>query len=162
MTIEQCKSTDDARVHIFKTLADPARLQIIRTLQGSNTEPSCGEVGELYEASKSNPSYHFRTLREAGLILVRKEAQTKYIQINHDTFSMFIPGFLDSCNPFFYSLLFNSYLTNEVSDVSNTLLGGTTVEEISYRLVFRDHVRHRYRYVSDQPTSPLTATDLPY
>ncbi|WP_433944043.1 ArsR/SmtB family transcription factor [Paenibacillus sp. SN-8-1] len=96
MTIEQRKFTDDTRVHIFKALADPTRLQIIRTLRDSNTELSCGEVGDLCEASKSNASYHFRTLREAGLILVRKEAQTKYIQINHGTFTTFIPGFLDS------------------------------------------------------------------
>ncbi|MNT82513.1 Transcriptional repressor SdpR [compost metagenome] len=83
-------------MHIFKALADPTRLQILRTLRDSRTELNCGEVGERCEASKSNASYHFRTLREAGLILVRKEAQTKYIQIRQETFDQYLPGFLDT------------------------------------------------------------------
>lgn len=79
---------------IFKALADPTRLEIIRTLHGSAKEMNCGEVGHLCEASKSNTSYHFRTLREAGLINVRKEAQTKYMSINQETFQTYLPGFL--------------------------------------------------------------------
>ncbi|MBP2002048.1 DNA-binding transcriptional ArsR family regulator [Paenibacillus shirakamiensis] len=96
MTIEQQLMTDDTRVQMLKALADPTRLQIIRTLRDSATELSCGDVGETCEASKSNASYHFRTLREAQLIQVRKEAQTKYIQLRRDTFSTFLPGFLDT------------------------------------------------------------------
>lgn len=96
MTIEQTLLNDEQRVHIFKALADPTRLQILRTLRDSRTELNCGEVGERCEASKSNASYHFRTLREAGLILVRKEAQTKYIQIRQETFDQYLPGFLDT------------------------------------------------------------------
>ncbi|BCG59408.1 ArsR/SmtB family transcription factor [Paenibacillus sp. URB8-2] len=96
MTIEQLDASDEYRVRIFKALADHTRLQIIRTLKGSRTELNCGEVGERCEASKSNASYHFRTLREAGLILVRKEAQTKYIQLHQATFDTYLPGFLDS------------------------------------------------------------------
>lgn len=96
MIIEQPKSTDETLVHMFKALADPTRLQILRTLRDSNSELSCGEVGQRCEASKSNASYHFRTLREAGLIIVRKEAQTKYIQINRGAFVQFLPGFLDT------------------------------------------------------------------
>ncbi|WP_068620135.1 MULTISPECIES: helix-turn-helix transcriptional regulator [Paenibacillus] len=96
MTIEQLKSKDETLVHMLKALADPTRLQIIRTLRDTKAELSCGEVGDRCEASKSNASYHFRTLREAGLILVRKEAQTKYIQINESTFTRFLPGFLDT------------------------------------------------------------------
>ncbi|AIQ64213.1 HTH-type transcriptional regulator KmtR [compost metagenome] len=96
MTIEQTLINDEQRVHIFKALADPTRLQILRTLRDSRTELNCGEVGERCEASKSNASYHFRTLREAGLILVRKEAQTKYIQIRQETFDQYLPGFLDT------------------------------------------------------------------
>ncbi|MBY9079263.1 helix-turn-helix transcriptional regulator [Paenibacillus sp. HN-1] len=97
MTIEQqTLLNDEQRVQIFKALADPTRLQIIRTLRDSRTELNCGEVGERCEASKSNASYHFRTLREAGLIMVRKEAQTKYIQIRQETFDHYLPGFLDT------------------------------------------------------------------
>jgi DNA-binding transcriptional ArsR family regulator len=89
-------SDNDHRVKIFKALADPTRIEIIRTLHKSRTEMNCGEVGEQCEASKSNASYHFKTLREAGLIIVRREGQVKYIQINYETFQLYLPGFLDT------------------------------------------------------------------
>ncbi|CAM2778917.1 metalloregulator ArsR/SmtB family transcription factor [Paenibacillus sediminis] len=95
MIIEQM-SIDEQRVAIFKALADPTRLQIVRTLYQNKKEMSCGEVGEQCEVSKSNASYHFRTLREAGLTTLRKDAQTKYIQLNTETFDKYIPGFLDT------------------------------------------------------------------
>ncbi|MCZ8514053.1 metalloregulator ArsR/SmtB family transcription factor [Paenibacillus filicis] len=97
MTIE-LKAHDEQLVKIFKALADPTRIEIIRTLQGSKIEMNCGEVGEKCEASKSNASYHFRTLREAGLIRVRKDAQTKWITIDDETFSRYLPGFLETLN----------------------------------------------------------------
>lgn len=84
------------RVQIFKALADETRLEIVRTLYENDRELSCGEVGDLCDTSKSNTSYHFRTLREAKLINVRKEAQTKYMSINRDTFDSYLPGFLDT------------------------------------------------------------------
>lgn len=95
MIIEQM-NMDEQRIKIFKALADPTRLQIVRTLYYNKKEMSCGEVGEKCEASKSNASYHFRTLREAGLTTVRKDGQTKYIQLNLETFHMYMPGFLDT------------------------------------------------------------------
>lgn len=95
MIIEQM-DMDEQRIKIFKALADPTRLQIVRTLYYNKKEMSCGEVGEKCEASKSNASYHFRTLREAGLTTVRKDGQAKYIQLNLETFHMYMPGFLDT------------------------------------------------------------------
>ncbi|GIO85046.1 putative HTH-type transcriptional regulator YceK [Paenibacillus faecis] len=95
MTIELTKS-DDTLVKIFKALADPTRIEIIRTLYNKDKEMACGEVGEICAISKSNASYHFRTLREAGLITVRKDAQTRYTKINKAAFAAFLPGFLES------------------------------------------------------------------
>src|SRR4051812_6195485 len=96
MTIE-LKVDDEQRIKIFKALAEQTRIEIIRTLlQNNNKEMNCGEVGEHCEASKSNASYHFRTLREAGLIRVRKDAQSKLITIDVDTFERYLPGFLDT------------------------------------------------------------------
>ncbi|WCK54097.1 metalloregulator ArsR/SmtB family transcription factor [Aneurinibacillus sp. Ricciae_BoGa-3] len=93
MNIE-LKAEDDMRVKIFKALSDPTRIEIIRTLYTVNKEMACGEVGEYCSISKSNASYHFRTLREAELIEVRKEAQTKYTKLNQGTFHKYLPGFL--------------------------------------------------------------------
>ncbi|WAH36928.1 ArsR/SmtB family transcription factor [Alicyclobacillus dauci] len=92
---EQVKE-NEVRVKIFKALADPTRLEIIRTLYRNRHEMTCGEVGNHCEASKSNASYHYRTLREAGLIIVRKEGQLKYMSIEFDTFERYLPGFLQT------------------------------------------------------------------
>lgn len=87
---------DEHRVRIFKALADDTRLDIIRTLYANNKEMNCGEVRDIRDTSKSNTSYHLRTLREAKLIKVRKEAQTKYMSIDMETFQTYLPGFLDT------------------------------------------------------------------
>lgn len=87
---------DEQRVKIFKALADETRLDIIRTLYTNKKEMNCGEVMYIRDTSKSNTSYHLRTLREAKLIKVRKEAQTKYMSIDIETFQTYLPGFLDT------------------------------------------------------------------
>ncbi|MFU8691040.1 ArsR/SmtB family transcription factor [Rossellomorea sp. FS2] len=95
MIIEQ-RNLDEIRVDIFKALADPTRLEILRLLKNHGDEMSCGEVGNRIHLTKSTASYHFKILREAGLTTTRKEAKHKYVQIYPDTFSTYLPGFLDS------------------------------------------------------------------
>ncbi|MBE6185356.1 ArsR/SmtB family transcription factor [Heyndrickxia ginsengihumi] len=90
------QNNDEIRVQIFKALADETRLEIIRMLKHVDKEISCGEVGENINISKSTASYHFKILREAGLISTRKEAQTKYVQLRLDTFETYLSHFLDS------------------------------------------------------------------
>lgn len=87
---------DEHRTRIFKALADETRLEIIRNLYANKKEMNCGEVGDIQGTSKSNTSYHLRTLREAKLIKVRKEAQTRYMSIDMETFQTYLPGFLDT------------------------------------------------------------------
>jgi DNA-binding transcriptional ArsR family regulator len=87
---------NEQRVKVFKALADETRLEIIRTLYSSSKDMSFGEVGYICDASKSNASYHFRTLGEAKLIKVRKTAQTKYVSLNIEIFDTYLPGFLDT------------------------------------------------------------------
>ncbi|NRR02259.1 winged helix-turn-helix transcriptional regulator [Brevibacillus sp. RS1.1] len=87
---------NDHRVKMFQALADETRLEIIRVLYANKKEMNCGEVGDICNTSKSNTSYHLRTLREAKLIKVRKEAQTKYTSIDMETFESYLPGFLDT------------------------------------------------------------------
>lgn len=95
MTTEK-QTNDELRVKIFKALADEIRLDIIRTLYTTKKEMNCGEVGDIRDTSKSNTSYHLRTLKEAKLIKVRKEAQAKYMSIELETFHTYLPGFLDT------------------------------------------------------------------
>lgn len=78
MTIEQYSNyNDEDLIKIFKALADPVRLNILRILSKRESELGCGEVGELLDMSKSAVSYHFKTLREAG--------QNKFVRLNHET-----------------------------------------------------------------------------
>ncbi|WP_084653892.1 ArsR/SmtB family transcription factor [Paenibacillus zanthoxyli] len=71
---------DELRVKIFKALADETRLDIIRALYASKKEMNCGEVGHIRDTTKSNTSYHLRTLKEAKLIKVRKEEKNGTIR----------------------------------------------------------------------------------
>ncbi|UNL83142.1 helix-turn-helix transcriptional regulator [Priestia koreensis] len=89
-------SEDEIRIQILKALADESRLNIVRVLYEGQKELSCGEVGERCDIHKATASYHFKTLREAGLTTVRKEARVKYVQLNLDTFSTYLPGFLET------------------------------------------------------------------
>ena len=86
MTIEQYSNySDEDLIKIFKALADPVRLNILRILSKRESELGCGEVGELLDMSKSAVSYHFKTLREAGLTITRKAGQNKFVRLNHET-----------------------------------------------------------------------------
>ena len=86
MTIEQYSNyNDEDLIKIFKALADPVRLNILRILSKRESELGCGEVGELLDMSKSAVSYHFKTLREAGLTITRKAGQNKFVRLNHET-----------------------------------------------------------------------------
>lgn len=86
MTIEQYSNyNDDDLIKIFKALADPVRLNILRILSKRESELGCREVGALLGMSKSAVSYHFKTLREAGLTITRKAGQNKFVRLNHET-----------------------------------------------------------------------------
>lgn len=96
MNIKQSVSSvsDQQRAAIFKALAEPNRLRIIRTLFRAHRELTCSEIGEQLSISKSTVSYHFKALRLVGLTNTRQVAQTKYLSLNVQTFEQILPGFL--------------------------------------------------------------------
>ena len=98
MNIELSKQRqeDEVRSKIFKALSEPLRLEIIRFLVKEGKEVSCGEIGDNVNLTKSAASYHFKTLREAGLTFTRKESREKYVSINYEMFDQYLKGFLDS------------------------------------------------------------------
>lgn len=97
MTIKQINvDKDEYRVKILKALADEVRLKIVRMLYAKHRELNCGEIGENLQLNKSTVSYHFKTLREAGLTTTRRVAQNKFVSLNEEVFNEFLPGFLDS------------------------------------------------------------------
>ena len=68
--------------NLFKTLADPTRVQIVRLLMAG--EVSCVAFDEVLPVSKSTVSYHLRALRAAGLIAARKDGKFHHYNLDRD------------------------------------------------------------------------------
>ncbi|KRK63558.1 hypothetical protein FC72_GL001465 [Companilactobacillus tucceti DSM 20183] len=84
------------QIAIFKALADPVRLEIIKYLKEAKEEVTCGEVGKATNISKTSGSYHFKLLQSAGLINARKDAREKYVSLNKSTFDEYITNFYEN------------------------------------------------------------------
>ena len=87
---------NDSRVEIFKlqaecckSLADFKRLMIIHELRGG--EKSVGELAEVLGLKQSNASQHLAVLRNAGIIVPRREGSTVY-------YSLVNPRIGDACD----------------------------------------------------------------
>lgn len=66
--------------HAFKALADPTRREILRLL--GRGEKSAGELAERFDMSKPSMSHHFSVLKDAGLILSRRDGTNIYYSLN--------------------------------------------------------------------------------
>ncbi len=64
---------------IFHALADRTRRDILDVLR--TAERSAGEVAEQFPVSRPAVSRHLRVLRNAGLVLQRKEAQSRFYRL---------------------------------------------------------------------------------
>jgi DNA-binding transcriptional ArsR family regulator len=71
-----------AAANLLKALANENRLMILCTLIGG--ELSVGELNTRVPLSQSALSQHLASLREAGLVATRKEAQTVYYSLQGD------------------------------------------------------------------------------
>lgn len=78
---------------VLNALADPIRRRIVLRLT-LQAETVCGSFGDC--ASKTNLSYHFAKLREAGLIQVRQEGAQRFIALRRADMEARFPGLLDS------------------------------------------------------------------
>jgi len=65
---------------VFKALSDPTRREILRLL--SHGEKTAGELAEGFDMTKPSMSHHFAVLKEAGLIISRREGQQIWYRIN--------------------------------------------------------------------------------
>ncbi len=81
-------SMHDNNVNVFKALADPTRLDIVRSLvKKPHDTASCGEVSTCSSLSQPAMSHHFKKLVDAGVLLERKQGTEKIYEINHDLFA---------------------------------------------------------------------------
>jgi DNA-binding transcriptional ArsR family regulator len=63
----------------FLALAEPTRRQIIESL--ARTETSFGDLAEQFDMSRPAVSQHLKTLREAGLVVARADAQRRIYRL---------------------------------------------------------------------------------
>ncbi|GAB6991143.1 ArsR/SmtB family transcription factor [Paenibacillus pini] len=97
MTIEQLIVKDDEkRAKIFKALSEVKRIEMIRYLHHNRDNNTCGAIVKSMGMDKSNVSYHLKILYEADLVSIIRNGQNKNGQLREDTFTEFLPGFLDS------------------------------------------------------------------
>jgi ArsR family transcriptional regulator len=64
----------------FKALADPTRRKILQLLRRG--EMTAGELAEHFDLSKPTVSHHFTVLKEADLVVTRREGQQIHYSLN--------------------------------------------------------------------------------
>ena len=67
---------------VFQALAEPNRRAILGAL--ANGERSVGELERRLGLSQPSISKHLRTLREAGMVHVRTDAQRRLYRLRHE------------------------------------------------------------------------------
>jgi ArsR family transcriptional regulator len=65
---------------VFKALADPTRREILRLL--GKGEMSAGELAKKFDMTKPSMSHHFAVLKEADLVVCRREGQQQIYSLN--------------------------------------------------------------------------------
>jgi DNA-binding transcriptional ArsR family regulator len=78
---------------VLQALADPVRRSIVERLAREGEVP-CG--GFDLAVTKSTRTYHFRVLREAGLIEQREEGNRKLNTLRRDDVDARFPGLLEA------------------------------------------------------------------
>lgn len=74
---------DDAIAKIFKALADPTRLDIVRMLVREGTKTSCNMASSCSSLSQPALSHHFGKLVESGILRDSKQGAQKYYEVNY-------------------------------------------------------------------------------
>ncbi|MGQ9657818.1 MAG: ArsR/SmtB family transcription factor [Fimbriimonadales bacterium] len=76
--------TEREATQVLRALADPTRLNILRTLL-RHGELSCGDLAERFPIAQSTVSYHLNALMQAGLVVMRKQGQHHYFRAVRET-----------------------------------------------------------------------------
>lgn len=87
-------SRDEALAAVFKALAHPARIAILRAL-ARGERACCGEIVGLLPLAQSTVSQHLQVLREAGLIRGEFEGRRSRYCLDGATVAMLSEGAAD-------------------------------------------------------------------
>ena len=82
---------------VFHSLSDPTRLQLVDLLRGG--ERCVCDLTEALEAGQSRLSFHLKALKDAGLVLDRREGRWIYYRLNTDRMEAVAALLTDCCAP---------------------------------------------------------------
>ena len=74
MPMQVAAPSSEVLVDVLKALADPVRLDLFTRIAGVD-EMSCTQLVDDADVTASTVSYHVKTLRNAGLVDVRKDGR---------------------------------------------------------------------------------------
>ncbi len=77
----------------FKAFGDPSRLKILTLLSGG--EMTVGDIVKSMELSQPTISRHLAVLREAGVVIDRRDGQQVYYSLNKSSVENCCSGFCD-------------------------------------------------------------------
>ncbi len=77
----------------FKSFGDPSRFRIIRLLSGK--EMSVNDIADAVGLSQPTVSRHLAILREADVVINRREGQQVYYSLNKNAVQTCCSGFCD-------------------------------------------------------------------
>ena len=78
-------------IKILKAMGDPARLKLLKIL--SEKELCVCEIEEVMNMKQTTVSQQIRRLKEANLVIERKEGRWSYYSIDRITFDEFMESF---------------------------------------------------------------------
>jgi len=78
---------------VFKALADPTRRRILKML--NRGEMTAGDLAKGFDISAPSMSHHFNILKEADLVLARREGQQILYSLNTTVFQDLVTVLLE-------------------------------------------------------------------
>lgn len=81
---------------VFRALSDPLRRAVIAELAADSTDAERACSSFPMPVTKSTKTHHWRTLREAGLILQRDAGNGTFVRLRRTEFDRRFPGLLDT------------------------------------------------------------------
>lgn len=79
---------------VFKALADPTRRRILQML--NRGEMTAGDLAKGFDISAPSMSHHFNVLKEADLVLARREGQQILYSLNTTVFQDLVTVLLET------------------------------------------------------------------
>ncbi|HEX3393607.1 MAG TPA: helix-turn-helix transcriptional regulator [Acidimicrobiales bacterium] len=79
---------------VLHALSDPIRLEMVRQLDECAAERACGTFD--LPVAKSTATYHWRVLRECGVVQAREAGTRKFHRLRRADLEARFPGLLDS------------------------------------------------------------------